>query len=300
MEHLKLKEKLQYEMQKSSWQAGRAEVATGVLHNVGNVLNSVNVSASLLLQSSNDDTFSFLSKASDLINQKADDLPTFFRQDTRGKNFPVFFDKLARSFEKLQDSQIDELNSIVKHVDHIKKIIATQQANAIGAGLYEPVDPTELFEDTVNVVEADEPLRDIQIHRNYSFTEKFDTNKHTMLQVLLNLVKNSVRALRQSEKQEKVITLEIKDDNEFIYFSVTDNGIGISKENQAKLFQHGFTTSSDGHGFGLHSCANSIQQMGGSVSCQSSGAGQGAKFMVRVPKLANATSDRKNLKVRSN
>ena len=64
---------------------------------------------------------------------------------------------------------------------------------------------------------------------------------------------------------------------------IYDNGIGIQPENMDKIFRHGFTTKSDGHGFGLHSSANAATEIGGTLSVESDGEGHGAVFRLTMP-----------------
>jgi signal transduction histidine kinase len=64
---------------------------------------------------------------------------------------------------------------------------------------------------------------------------------------------------------------------------VTDNGIGIPAENFKRLFEHGFTTKQEGHGFGLHSCALAVRELGGDIQTRSDGIGTGATFSLRLP-----------------
>jgi signal transduction histidine kinase len=69
---------------------------------------------------------------------------------------------------------------------------------------------------------------------------------------------------------------------------VEDNGVGIAKDNLRRIFTHGFTTRRDGHGFGLHSCANAAAEMGGRLSAESAGLGEGARFVLEIPVLRSA------------
>ena len=83
--------------------------------------------------------------------------------------------------------------------------------------------------------------------------------------------------------RERVLTLSRRVVDDMVEISVKDNGVGIPKENLRKIFQHGFTTRSDGHGFGLHGSAIAATQMHGSLSVDSAGDDQGATFVLRVP-----------------
>jgi two-component system NtrC family sensor kinase len=66
--------------------------------------------------------------------------------------------------------------------------------------------------------------------------------------------------------------------------------VGIAPENLTRIFSHGFTTRTDGHGFGLHSAALAAQQMGGRLTAQSDGPGRGATFTLELPVAAPATT----------
>jgi signal transduction histidine kinase len=65
--------------------------------------------------------------------------------------------------------------------------------------------------------------------------------------------------------------------------TVSDNGVGIASENLTRIFNHGFTTRKDGHGFGLHSGALAAREMGGALWAQSDGPGKGATFTLELP-----------------
>jgi signal transduction histidine kinase len=73
------------------------------------------------------------------------------------------------------------------------------------------------------------------------------------------------------------------DNNNHVAISIIDNGVGIPAENLARIFNHGFTTRRDGHGFGLHSGALNARELGGSLNMRSEGAGQGAEFTLELP-----------------
>ena len=178
---------------------------------------------------------------------------------------------------------MDELTELAKNVEHIKDIISAQQSAAKHGGLREVLDPRELMEDALKL--GDMPLLKsvIEFDKLYQPVPMIESEKHKILQILINLIQNSVQALETSENDSKKISLIIGADDESIRFEVRDNGPGISKENLKKLFQHGFTTRKEGHGFGLHSCANFAQEMNGSLAAFSEGEGKGASFILQLP-----------------
>jgi signal transduction histidine kinase len=85
----------------------------------------------------------------------------------------------------------------------------------------------------------------------------------------------------------KQVTLRVASGEGRVRVSVIDNGVGIPAENLTRIFNQGFTTRKDGHGFGLHSGALAARELGGSLHVHSDGAGQGASFTLELP-LAGA------------
>ncbi len=274
---------LAQKLQDVARRAGMAEVAAGVLHNVGNVLNSISVTTCLLIEQLCHSKVFTLGKVAEVVDANCDDLGSFIVNDPQGKHFATLFAHLANSLKAEQSSTMDELTELAKNVEHIKDIISAQQSAAKHGGLREVLDPRELMEDALKL--GDMPLLKsvIEFDKLYQPVPMIESEKHKILQILINLIQNSVQALETSENDSKKISLIIGADDESIRFEVRDNGPGISKENLKKLFQHGFTTRKEGHGFGLHSCANFAQEMNGSLAAFSEGEGKGASFILQLP-----------------
>jgi len=275
---------LQERLIASSRMVGMAEVATGVLHNVGNVLTSVNVSAGLLVEQTQTSSVPALVKAADVILDHRHDLATFLTADERGKHFPRLLSELAEDMSDQQRQQIEELRGLVEHIHHIKQIINMQQAYAHIRGYTEPVRLVELVEDAVKINDAGLVRHGVRLTRKLENVPPIQTDKHKVLQILVNLISNAKYALSDSESDDKQITLEVSGNEEYVSVQIRDNGIGIPRENLTKIFSHGFTTRKDGHGFGLHSAALAAQDLDGSVSAHSDGPGQGAVFTLRLPR----------------
>ena len=118
-----------------------------------------------------------------------------------------------------------------------------------------------------------------------------ETDRHQVLHILVNFMTNAVQAVKVRPDGERQVTLHLAHSAGRIMFTVEDNGSGISAENLQKVFQHGFTTRKDGHGFGLHSGAIAARNMGGSVKVYSPGLGLGARFTLDLPLHPNAATD---------
>jgi C4-dicarboxylate-specific signal transduction histidine kinase len=268
----------------ASRRAGMAEVATGVLHNVGNVLNSVNVSATLLRDQVRKSETHALSKAAELLKQRNGDLEAFLTSDPRGKLMPEFIIQIAGQLQKEQGKNLHELEQLAKNVDHIKDIVAMQQSYARAAGVVEKVALASLVEDALQINSEALTRHEVTVTRQFEEVPLLMVDKQKVLQILINLILNAMYAVDARPRDEKRLIITIaKQDRECVLIRMEDNGIGIPPENLTRIFAHGFTTRPDGHGFGLHIGALNAREMGGSLSVASEGAGCGATFTLILP-----------------
>ena len=268
-----------------SRQAGQAEIATGVLHNVGNVLNSVNVSATLVANKIRQSKSANLTKVSQLMHDHANDLGTFMTEHEKGTQLPVYLNTLAEHLESERQTILDEFQSINENIAHIKQIVSRQQSFAGSASAIQPLDVSELLNDAWLMSVSEH--HDIDIVRAYADIPEVTMDKHKILQIVINLLRNAKQSFNDYRKHDKQIILSTKQVEENrIQISVTDNGIGIAEENSARVFEYGFTTKDEGHGFGLHASANAAKEMGGSLTCKSAGIGKGATFILELPIIA--------------
>jgi PAS domain S-box-containing protein len=263
--------------------AGMAEVATNVLHNVGNVLNSVNVSASLMADNVKKSNVRQLAKVVALLNEHAADLGTFITTDPRGRQLPGYLSQLAAQLDHEQQNSIAELDLLRQNIEHIKEIVAMQQNYAKISGVTETIDVTELVEDALRMNAGALARHEVELARAYSVVPPVTVEKHKVLQILVNLIRNAKYACDDSGRSDKQLKLEVAPTADGVRISVVDNGIGISPENLTRIFSHGFTTRKGGHGFGLHGGALAAGDLGGSLTVHSSGVGQGATFTLNLP-----------------
>ena len=289
-EHKQAEEELELlnkRLLESSRLAGMAEVATGVLHNVGNVLNSVNVSSTLICNHVRASRTSRLKDVILLLNQNSNDLASFLTNDPKGKIIPSYLTNLAERLVQEQQELLKELELLVKNIEHIKEIVAMQQNYARVSGIIETLSIKSLVEDALQMHNAALARHGILVVREYQDVPMISMDKHKVLQILVNLIRNAKYAMDASARRDKRLTVSIRMNSEnFVELSVTDNGIGISQENLTRIFSHGFTTKRDGHGFGLHSGANAAREMGGRLYARSEGSGLGATFVLELPVAA--------------
>jgi signal transduction histidine kinase len=273
--------------------AGMAEVATGVLHNVGNVLNSVNVGADLVESGIRELRVDQMAAAVEMLMQHRADLAGFLGADPGGQRLLPYLENLGRHFQKERSRILEEVRLQRDHVDHIKQIVATQQNYAKVSGLIEEVSLAQLVDDSLRVAHAGFQRHKIRVERDYVELPPAPIDKHKVLQILLNLLQNAKQAIKEADPSDRVVHVRIRRESESrVRIEVQDSGTGLAPESLTRVFAHGFTTKKDGHGFGLHSGALAARQMGGALWAESEGPGCGATFILELPAALNRTRQR--------
>lgn len=270
-----------------SRQAGMAEVAVGILHNIGNVLNSVNVSASSLIEKLDGSQISNLVKVIALFRKHDVDIGSFLEDDVQGRRCLEYLERLGSCLCGERDAMREEIRGLLRNIDHIKEIVSMQQDYARTSGVQETVSVEELVEDSLRLNEEGLKRHQVPIDRNYDALGPITIQKHKVLQILINLISNAKYAMDgiASEKRRMGIRVE-SGPEESIRIAISDTGIGIPEENLNRIFAYGFTTRENGHGFGLHSSALAARELGGGLKAYSAGIGKGATFVLELPNTA--------------
>ncbi len=279
------REQMQQRVIDVSRQAGMAEIATGVLHNVGNVLNSVNVSVSIAVDRLRASRLNGLGRLATLLQEHQNDLSSFLTEDPKGKQIVPYLASLGESLLAEQREILHELSGLIQNVDHIKQIVKSQQNFAKSSGISESISLSELVDDALRINAESLERHRIKVERDIATDLVVKVDKHQVLQILVNLVSNAKHAMRCSAG-ERVLTIRagaLNADSSRLVFIVRDTGTGIAPENITRIFSHGFTTRTDGHGFGLHTSALAAKNMGGSLNAASQGLGRGAVFTLEIP-----------------
>jgi PAS domain S-box-containing protein len=265
--------------------AGMAEVATGVLHNVGNVLTSVSVSATIVGDRLKQSKVANLRRATTMLQEKNGQLAAFLANDPKGKVLPEYLCAVAAELTTERSELLGEVTALSRNIEHIKEIVAMQQSYARVSGAFEHLPPTDLVEDALRMNAAAFERHGIKVVRHYApDLPKIRVDRHKVLQILVNLVRNAKYAMDTESIRDKCLVLRAEATAEgTVNIRVRDNGVGIAPENLTRIFQHGFTTKKDGHGFGLHSGANAARELGGRLSARSDGLGHGAEFTLELP-----------------
>ncbi len=267
----------------TSRQAGMAEVATSVLHNVGNVLNSVNISCSVIADKVRKSRIDSVRKIAELLGEHVAAPVEFFTQHPAGQKLPMYVGKLATRLETEQAEIVDELQLLARNIEHIKDIVAMQQSYSRVSGVMEYVQMSELVENSLQMNAGMLFRHEVEVVREYAETPRLLLEKHKVLQILVNLIRNAKQACEGVGPLDKRMTVRLSSDAAMIRVEVSDNGVGIAPENLTRIFAHGFTTKPSGNGYGLHSGALAAREMNGSLSVHSAGLGTGATFVLELP-----------------
>ena len=207
----------------------------------------------------------------------------FIAHDERGKRIPEYLTSLGEQLLGDQKMALEELASLRDNLEHIKDTVAMQQSYAKLCGVTETIAVAELVEDSLRLNAGAFVRHGVTLRREFGEVPPITVDKHKVLQILVNLVRNAKYACDESGRSDKLLTLRIEKAPAGVRICVIDNGVGIPAENMSRLFTHGFTTRVDGHGFGLHSGALAAQELGGSLRVMSDGPGCGATFILELP-----------------
>ena len=275
-------EQLQKDLLDKAHKSGMAEIATGVLHNVGNVLNSINISASLAEEKlQNSGLYKFI-KANELLRSHSNNTINFMLTE-KGEKLLKYYIILEDILIKEHNYLTDELSKLVGNIDIIKNIISTQQ-NYAGVGfLTEHLTLEKITEEFLILQSSSMRKHGIDIRKNFHEVPEVAIHKSKFMHILMNMFKNARETMQEIDQEKQVVIIDINRDNTHAYLKISDNGAGIAEENLTKIFTHGFTTKAAGHGFGLHSCANYMTEMGGKMWAESQGEGKGTTFVLSFP-----------------
>jgi signal transduction histidine kinase len=263
--------------------AGMAEVATSVLHNVGNVLTSAIINVQMMNQTLDSSRLGRLKQVSTLLEEHRQALADFLTQDRRGARLPDYLAALTEELFREQAALQESLSAMGKHIEHIRAIVQLQQTYAHNTLLTEECDLALLVEDALSLQLPALKRHGINIIRKLSSPFQIRVDKHKVLQILINLISNAKNAMAGLPQGERTLQVRLDKEGLMARILVVDNGMGLAPEVREQLFSQGFTTREGGHGLGLHSSALAARMLGGRLTLESDGPGQGATATLEMP-----------------
>ncbi len=280
------REKLRRQVEDASYKNEMADVASTILHNVGNVLNSVNVAVHVVHELINQSSVILVHRIAELLKNHEKNWEIFLTQDPKGKRIPPAIMKLGSHLIAEQQTVRKELEGLVRNIDHVKQIIISHQTMAKSRGISEAISVVELLDQAVELSFQPGDAKWIRIQRDYQSVPPVVTDRHQLLQILVNLLRNAKQAMQLQFGVDHFLTIRVEgrtEDGRSVVITIQDTGMGIAPEHLARMFTRGFTTKHDGNGIGLHSSMVTIHRMGGLLKAHSDGIGAGATLTLILP-----------------
>ena len=287
---LKELEETKDELVEKAHKAGMADIATGVLHNVGNILNSVNTSATVIEDTVRQSKVEGFSKANQLLRENIDRIEEFIAENPKGKQLLNYYLKLEEPIKKERQKMLNQSKRLSEKVDLISEVIAAQQSYAGASMEADKASLDEMVDDALTLQSGSIERHGLTIKKDLKPIDPITAHRTQLIHILVNIFKNAKEAMVDNEPEEKLIKIKTWQEGNKVHLSISDNGHGIEKEHIDKIFTQGFTTKNEGHGFGLHSSANYMQSMGGEIKVKSDGKGKGATFTLVFPSSSKSSN----------
>lgn len=284
-------EEIQKDLIENAHYAGMAEIATSVLHNVGNILNSISTSGYLVGEAVDKMPLEALERAGDMLRENIDDFPKFLSEDPRGPKLLSYYLTIGDKFKVMDDQIKNNLKQLLDRIDTIKHVVAQQHNYTSNVYQTEDVELQEMVETAIAILREGMNSRGVEIRRDYRPGPKVRIQRTKLIHTLVNVLKNAREAIQLAGDKKRVIEIGLKPSSKGMLLAVTDSGIGITDEEMQRIFEHGFTTKERGNGFGLHSCAIAMNDMGGSIWAESPGKGYGTTFFLHFPEAGKPSID---------
>jgi C4-dicarboxylate-specific signal transduction histidine kinase len=272
---------LQAELVRTARAAGMSEVATGVLHNVGNVLNSINVASLSLRERLAESRADRAARAAAMLVEHHADIGRFLTEDPKGVQVPEYLVALASHQCDLNQELARDVDSLCSFISHVSTIIGTYQSYGHSSSVLERLEIMDVVDAAAKIMRPSFERHGIHFEFVVVENPTISTDRHKVLQIIINLLSNARDAVRAMGGDGRV-EIRVESTNGGARIAVRDNGVGISPDNLSRIFGYGFTTKADGHGFGLHTSANAARELGGHQRAESDGTGLGARVTLEL------------------
>lgn len=264
---------------------GMSDISKGVVHSIGNVLTSVNVSTHFIARELGAANVGDLRLLIDELRQHTDDLGTYLTEDPNGRFLLPFLDAMTASLEDFQTRCRVELEAVEKGINHVVQLVRSIDRYSVGATINESIDVANVIEAALGIAcLAHSGGREVEIVRELRAVERPTLDRHKLTTILIHILTNALDSLMASPLAQKRLEIATYDagHGRFV-IEITDSGLGISPAHLDTIFSSGFTTKVGTAGEGLHTAANLCRELGISIGAISEGPCTGATFKLRVP-----------------
>ena len=254
----------------------------GVFHNIGNIVNTLCISAETAVEIVEHIEYQGVGEAAKLLRSLDDELAENFDEEHPLRLLPSYLEDLSLRLSEQQNKAHAELQVLIESAEHIRENLQYQHALLKDDLDDAPVDIGHLIEHVLSLHQNMLKREHIHVAVSCEPIPPTRLKRRPLLQVLTNLIVNSKHAMQECQR-ERLLRITVASDEERILVRVTDNGMGIEQSDLTRIFDHGFTTKEQGLGIGLSISRQLIEQLGGSLSAESAGPGEGATFVVSLP-----------------
>jgi signal transduction histidine kinase len=273
----------QQRLVESARRSGMAEIAASTLHNVGNALNSLNVSSQLLLEQMAHSRVESLGRASEVLRQTLENLAPALPKESKVDKLGTFFLGLTEQLRQERLILTKELQNMQKQIETVRKAVQAQESYADFDQPEEPTLLAELVDQVIAINEASLSQKGILLQRELDAGCRLSLPKSRIHYVIAHLIHNAIDALVRSNAAEPRLSVSLRRSNACWRLSIADNGCGIAPEDLPHIFEYGFTSKPGSQGVGLHLSANTMHEIGGQLLAESEGLGLGATFHAVFP-----------------
>ena len=266
--------------------AGMADIATGVLHDVGNLVNSINVSSEMIASLAKTSTADALVKLNGLLQRQLLGAPGATESGPSPGRLLEAYSLVVQTLGEERSKVLAETADLQHKLSLLREVITTQQEYAKMGLFFQKVRLVDVIDDVLSLQQTHFMNHNVRVEKTCDDSLVVNTQKTKLLYILLNLIRNAVDALKElrDPNAERYLRVTCSAAADAVHLTVADTGIGIAPENLTRIFAHGFTTKASGHGFGLHTCANFMKEVGGAIAVQSAGLGKGSTFRLTFPR----------------
>ncbi|KTD06547.1 Two-component sensor histidine kinase [Legionella gratiana] len=263
-------------------EAGMSDVSRMLLHNIGNILNSVLVTLSLMQDELKNSRLNYLEQISDLFKQHIDNIGDFLTHDEKGKKIPKYMVLLGEYWGIDSENYLVQLKSMNDSVDKIIAVIRNFQFHH-AATVIEKIDITELLESVLDIHINRLKKHGIRLLKHYALVPLIEQDRFKIWHILNNLITNAIDSVNAAEPKNPTVDLYVEKTKTGVRLKITDNGIGIAEDLLVSIFLFRHTSKLDGNGIGLHSSSILAKEIGASLKAYSEGEGKGATFTLDIP-----------------
>lgn len=265
-----------------SFKAGKADTAAEVLHNIRNAMTPMINGIDRLMRG--------FKAVDDLrIGEATEQLMDPECEPDKAAKFVEYINASFKHVKHVNAEASDDMKIVMSQARQIKSILVDQEKFANVAPIAEKIVVNEVVGEAAQVIPK-ESKSVISVDLDDDL-DRYCVLAHRtgLLQILGNLILNAYESIERGNQSDGRISLSandaVIDDKAMICLTIRDNGCGFSEEICKRIFRRGYTSKREGDasGLGLHWCANAVSSMGGRISAESPGTGQGAEFHVLLP-----------------